>query len=129
MSNVQRYRGGPISEVKSVVKAAVQADVGDLVALNAGKVETFTSMATTVALFADKFLGVLQQGYTTGAETADTPCLVYTEGEFQFDLTAAAVAAVDIGGLVSAASDQTVATGAAIADACGRLAKRVEIGD
>jgi|SRR5262245_5206060 len=129
MSNVQRYRRGPISESPSVVKAGVQADVGDLVALNAGKVETFTSMATTVALFADKFLGVLQQGYTVGTETTDSPCLVYTEGDFEYDLSAPAGAAVDLGGLVSAASDQTVATGAAIADACGRLARRVEAGD
>src|SRR5262245_55970566 len=129
MSNVQRYRRGPVSEVPSVVKAGVQADVGDLVALNAGKVETFTSMATTAALFQDKFLGVLQQGYTAGTEAADSPCLVYTSGDFEYDLSAAAGAAVDLGGLVAAASDQTVSTGAVIADAIGRLARRVEVGD
>jgi hypothetical protein len=129
MANVQRYRTGRISEVRGKVKAGVQADIGDLVALNANKVETFTSLATTVALFADKFLGVLVEGATSGTETTDTPCLVYTEGEFEMPLSATAAAVVDVGGLVSAQADQSVATGAAIADACGRLAKQVQIGD
>jgi hypothetical protein len=129
VASTQRYRTGPIHEFKSVVKAGVLAEIGDLVALNAGKIDTYTSLATTAALFADKFAGVLQQGATLGTETTDTPCLVYAEGEFEFDLTAPAGAAVDIGGLVSAQSDQTIATGAVIADACGRLARRVEVGD
>jgi hypothetical protein len=129
VANVQRYRTGTISEVRGKVKAGVLAEIGDLVALNANKVETFTSLATTVALFADKFLGVLVQGATVGTETTDTDCLVYTSGEFEFPLSATAAAVVDVGGLVSAQADQSVATGALIADACGRLCKAVAVGD
>jgi hypothetical protein len=134
MSDNQRYRSGTISEVKSKVRASVQADVGDLVALISGKVETFTSAALSAANFRTSFLGVLVQGATRGTETADTPCLVYTDGEFEFPLTGAAGAAVDIGGLIAASADQIVATGgilgaAGTGTAIGRLARRVEVGD
>src|SRR5262245_6402708 len=102
MSDNQRYRGGPVSEVKSRVKAGVLAEAGDLVALISGKVETFTSAGVTAANFRTNFLGVLVQGTTRGTETVDTPCLVYAFGEFEFPLPAAAGAAVEIGGLVAA---------------------------
>src|SRR5262245_28971457 len=130
----QRYRTGPISEVKSRVKAGVVAEIGDLVALISGLVETFTSAATTSTLFRTNFLGVLAQGATRGTETTSTSCLVYTEGEFEFPLSATAGAAVDLGGLVAATADQTVATGgilgaAGTGTAIGRLARRVEVGD
>jgi hypothetical protein len=69
MANVQRYRTGRISEVRGVVLAGVLAEIGDLVALDSNKVTTFTGLATTSALFADKFLGVLVQGATVGTET------------------------------------------------------------
>jgi hypothetical protein len=132
--DIQRYRQGPVSEVKSRVKAGVLAEIGDLVALIAGKVETFTSAALTSANFRTSFLGVLVQGATRGTETADTPCLVYTTGEFEFPLSAPAGAAVEIGGLVKATADQIIATGgvqgaAGTGDAIGRLVRRVEIGD
>ena len=65
----------------------------------------------------------------TVPETTDTPCLVYTEGEFEFPLSATAAAIVDVGGLVSANADQVVATGAVIADAIGRLCKPIAVGD
>jgi hypothetical protein len=134
MSDQQRYRSGNIAEVKSKVKAGVLAEVGDLVALISGKVETFTSAAVSSAVFRTSFLGVLVQGATRGTETTDTTCLVYTEGEFAFPLSAPAGAAVDIGGLVKATADQVVATGgvlgvAGTGDAIGRLARRVEVGD
>lgn len=129
MSDVQRYRSGPISEVKGLVKAGVLAEVGDLVALNAGLVETYTSFAGTPTTFRAKFLGVLVQGATRGTETANSPCLVYTFGEFELPLSVAAVAAVALGGNVAAAADQSVTTGAAIADTIGRLAKAVAVGD
>jgi hypothetical protein len=129
MANVQRYRTGRISEVRGVVFAGVLAEIGDLVALDSNKVTTFTGLATTSALFADKFLGVLVQGATVGTETTDTACLVYTEGEFEFPLSATAAAIVDVGGLVKATADQVVATGSVIADAIGRLCKPVAVGD
>jgi len=120
--------------VKSRVAAGVQADVGDLVALISGKVQTFTSAALTSANFRTSFLGVLVQGHTTGTETTDSTCLVYTFGEFEFPLSAAAGAAVDLGGLVAATADQIVATGAILGaagtgTAIGRLARRIEVGD
>src|SRR5262245_33911547 len=133
--DVQRYRSGPISEVRSRVKAGVDAEVGDLVALNAsGQLETFTSGAYTSATFRTPFLGVLVQGGTRGTETADTPALVYTAGEFAFPLSAPAGAAVQIGGLVKATASQVVATGgvlgaAGTGDAIGRLARAVAVGD
>jgi hypothetical protein len=134
MSSIQRYRSGVISEVKSLVAAGVQADVGDLVALIAGKLQTFTSAGLTAPNFRTSFAGVLVQGYTRGTETVDSKALVYGHGEFEFDLSAPAGAAVDIGGLVKAAADQVVATGgvlgvAGTGDAIGRLARRVEVGD
>src|SRR5262245_23336566 len=111
MADVQRFRSGPVSEVRSRVKAGVQADIGDLVALISGKVETFTSAATTSALFRTNFLGLLVQGATRGTETTDTPCLVYTACEAEFPLSATAAAAVELGGLVKVTADQVVATG------------------
>lgn len=129
MASVQRYRTGRISEVRGVVPALAKAEIGDLVALDSNKVKPFSVLATTVALFADKFLGVLVQGATTGTQTTDSPCLVYTEGEFEFPLSATAGAVVDVGGLVSAQANQSVATGALIADACGRLCRPVAVGD
>jgi len=132
--DTQRHRSGPFYEARSKVRASVQADVGDLVALIAGKIETFTSAALTSAAFRTSFLGVLVQGATRGTETTDTPALVYTTGEFAFPLSAPAGAAVDVGGLVKATADQIVATGgvlgaAGTGDAIGRLARRVEVGD
>src|SRR5262245_5363936 len=135
MADYQRYRSGPVSEVKSRIKAGVQADVGDLVTMvTAGKLDTFTSAAVTAAVFRTTFAGVLTQGHTAGSETTDTPALVYTYGEFEFDLSAAAGAAVEIGGLVAAFADQVVSTGgvlgaAGTGTAIGRLARRVEVGD
>lgn len=121
--------------MKSKVKAGVDAEVGDLVALNAsGQLETFTSGSYTSATFRTLFLGVLVQGGTRGTETTDTTALVYTAGEFEFPLSATAVAVVNLGGLVKATASQIVATGgvlgaAGTGDAIGRLARRVEIGD
>ena len=133
MADNQRYRSGPVSEVKTRVKAGVQCDVGDLVTMvTPGKVEPFGVL--TAANFRTTFVGVLVQGHTTGNETTDTPCLVYTFCEAEFDLSAAAGAAVEIGGLVAASADQVVATGgilgaAGTGTAIGRLARRVEVGD
>ena len=130
--DVQRYRSGPVSEVKAFVRPSVLAEIGDLVALSGaapGQVETFTSLATTAALFGNAFLGVLQQGATRGTETTSTACLVYTRGQFMFNLSVPAVAALPIGTLVSAFADQSVATGALIADAIGRTAGPIAIGD
>jgi hypothetical protein len=105
------------------------------VALISGKVETFTSAALSAPNFRTSFLGVLVQGATRGTETTDTTCLVYTDGEFEFPLSGgAAGAAVEIGGLIAAAADQAVTTGAILGaagtgNAIGRLARRVEVGD
>jgi hypothetical protein len=136
MASIQRYRSGVISEVKSLVAAGVQADVGDLVALigTPGKLQTFTSAALTPPNFRTNFAGVLVQGYTRGTETTDSKALVYGHGEFEFDLNVPAVAVVDVGGLVAAFADQVVTTGAILGvagtgTAIGRLARRVEIGD
>src|SRR5262245_9011776 len=135
MVDVQRYRSGPYSEVKSKVRAGVDAEVGDLVALNAsGQLETFTSGSYTSATFRTLFLGVLTQGGTRGTATADTTALVYTSGEFEYPLSAPAGAAVQIGGLVKATASQVVATGgvlgaAGTGDAIGRLARAVAVGD
>jgi len=135
VADFQRYRSGPASEVPSKIKAGVQADVGDLVAMvTAGKLDTFTSAALTAANFRTSFAGVLVQGHTTGNESVDTNCLIYTYGEFEFPLSAAAGAAVEIGGLVAAQADQVVTTGAVLGaagtgTAIGRLARRVEVGD
>ena len=136
MSDRQRYRSGPFSEVKSLIKAGVQADIGDQLFLTnvagVGKCDTNTSLNTTAALAADKFLGILVQGATKGTESVDTPCLVYTSGEFEMDI-AAAGAALPVGTLVSPAAaaggDQTVLTGAVIADAIGRTSKAIAVGD
>src|SRR5262245_34519635 len=99
MADNQRYRSGPISEVKTRVKAGVDAEVGDMVALNAsGQLETFTSGSYTSATFRTLFLGVLVQGGTRGTETTDTTALVYSAGEFEFPLSAPAGAAVNVGG-------------------------------
>jgi hypothetical protein len=134
VASTQRYRTGRISEVKGKVKVGVLAEVGDLVALLAGKVETFTSAALTSANFRTNFLGLLAEGATRGTETADTACLVYTECEAELPLSAPAAAVVDVGGLVKATADQIVATGgvlgvAGTGDAIGRLARTVQIGD
>lgn len=131
MSDVQRYRSGPVSEVKGFVKAGVQADVGDLVALNAGLVETFTSLAVSATLFRAKFLGLLVQGATRGTEVGNTPCLVYPFCEAEMPLSAPAAAALPLGNFVAAAADQqvTVAAGTAVADAIGRLARAIAVGD
>ena len=135
MPSTQRYRSGRLAEVKTFVRAGVAASVGDLVAIvTAGHVDNFTSAALTSANFRTSFLGVLVQGATRGTETADSPCLVYTQGEFEFNLSAPAAAALDPGGLVSATADQTVATGAVLGaagtgTAIGRLARPVLVGD
>lgn len=133
MSDVQRYRSGPVSEVKGFVKAGVLAEVGDLVALNAGLVETFTSLAGSATAFRAKFLGVLVQGATRGTETQNSPCLVYTFCEAEFPLSVSpAVAAVVLGAYVAASADQIVtcgAGGAAVVDAIGRLARAIAVGD
>lgn len=134
MADTQRYRTGTISEVRGKVRSTVVAQIGDLVALVSNKVETFTSSGLTSATFRTSFLGVLVQGATRGTETVDSPCLVYTEGEFEFPLSATAGAVVDVGGLVKATANQIVATGgilgvAGTGDAIGRLARQVQIGD
>lgn len=134
MPDFQRYRSGNVGEVKSKVAAGVQASIGDMVALVAGKVQTFASSGLTSATFRTSFLGILVQGATKGTETVDTTCLVYTDGEFEMPLSAAAGAAVDIGGLVAATANQIIATGAILGaagtgTAIGRLVKRVEVGD
>src|SRR5262245_56055863 len=133
MADVQRYRSGPIAEVRSRVKVGTQIDVGDLVLLNAsGEVETVGAL--TSANFRTNFLGVVVQGHTTGSESTNQPCLVYWMGEFEYPLSAAAGAAVNIGSFVKATADQIVATGgipgaAGTGDVIARLARRVEVGD
>ena len=134
MADTQRYRTGSISEVKGRVRAGVAAQVGDLCALVSGKVETFASSTLTSATFRTSFLGVLVQGATRGTETVDPTCLLYTEGEFEYPLSATAAAVVDVGGLVAATANQIVATGAVLGaagtgTAIGRLARTVQIGD
>lgn len=116
------------------MKAGVLAEVGDLVYLDAaGLVGTYTSLAGTPTTFRALFLGVLVQGATRGTETVDTPCLVYTFGEFAFPLSVSpAVAAVPLGKYVAAAADQLVtcgAGGAAVVDSIGRLARAIAVGD
>jgi hypothetical protein len=134
MADNQRYRSGPISEVKSVVKAGVLAEVGDLVCLTgtgSKVVETIVSSGLTATTFRAAFLGVLVQGATRGTETANSPCLVYTTGEFEYPLSVAAAAALPIGNLVEIVSDQvvTAAAGTTIANGIGRLAKPIAVGD
>ena len=136
MPSVQRYRSGRLAEVRTFVKAmATPVSVGDLVAIvTPGHVDNWTSAGLAAAAFRTSFLGVLAQGATKGGESADTPCLVYTFGEFEFPLSATAAAAIDPGGLVAAAGDQMVATGAiggaaGTGTAIGRLARPVNVGD
>ena len=135
MPSVQRYRSGRLAEVKTFVRAGVAASVGDLVTLaSAGHVDNFTSAALTPAVFRTTFLGVLAQGATRGTETTDSPALVSTFGEFEMNLSVAAPAALDPGGLVAASADQTVTTGAVLGAAgtgtdIGRIARPVAVGD
>ena len=135
MPSVQRYRSGRIAEVKTLVRAGVTASVGDLVCVaTAGHVDNYSSSGLTPATFRTAFLGVLAQGATKGNETTDSPALVYTFCEAEFPLNVAAAAALDPGGLVAAAGDQTVSTGAVLGaagtgTAIGRLARPVLVGD
>lgn len=135
MANKQRYRRGPQKLVKGLIDAGVKAQVGDLVALVSNYVTPASlSGLTTVAGFKAAFLGVLVEGATSGEETSDTPCLVATEGVFEFDLASALGAALHVGKTIgpvavsSVVQDQTVAGVADRDSAIALLAEEAPVG-
>jgi len=111
MSDPPGYRQGLISSVVALVKAGDQVHIGDLVALDGNYVRTYTWMDAQPGptKFFDQFLGTLQDGATTGAETQDTHATVYVQGQVAYPLAAPAAQYAPVGTFVTAVADAVVA--------------------
>lgn len=100
MSENQRYRRGAVRTVVGRIKAGVKVEVGDLLFLGtdeyaypaasitvnssgSGSGGGFTGGAALNDL-KTRFLGVLIEGATGGAETVDTNCVVGTSGVYEY---------------------------------------------
>lgn len=106
MSNAQRYRSGNEERVTGLIKAGVKGEIGDLVFLS--PTTEYVYPASSIAVdgsgsgsgggftggdaqndFKIAFLGVLIEGATSGTETVDSPCVVATDGVFEYPLNTA----------------------------------------
>ena len=140
MSSKQRYRSGPSAPVTATRQGntALVFDIGDLVSVSGQYILPASSTAAaSVDAFQDSFLGVLVQGADDGTGKADAQVLVEVQGDFEYDLDVAAVAAHAVGELIVPNTaggfivDQVVKIGLAtdFDTAIGRLAAPVKIGD
>jgi hypothetical protein len=116
--------------------------VGDSVALVASKLvpaQNFTwttDLATTQTNYAAAFAGISSGNSPAASTDARALSLTITQdGDIEFDLNVAAVAAMEVGGFIGHAKAvgnallQTVETVPTKARAIGVIVKRVEIGD
>jgi len=105
------YRQGLISSVVALIKAGDKVAIGDLVALEGNYVKTYRQMDALPgpSEFADRWLGILWYGATTGAEAEDTQCTVYFGGQCYHPFAAPAAAYSPVGTFVKATDDAVVA--------------------
>ena len=140
MASKQRYRSGPSAPVTATRQGntGLVFDIGDLVWVQGQYILPASSKAdTAVNAFQDSFLGVLVQGADDGKASKDEQVLVEVQGDFEYDLDVAAVAAHTVGELVVPATaggfivDQVVKLGLSTdqTTAIGHLAAPVKVGD
>ena len=127
------YRQGLISQVVALVKAGDRVLIGDLVALFGNYVKTWRqadAMPGPTEFF-DRWLGVLWDGATTGAETQDTPCSVYVQGQMYYPFAAPAAGYSPVGTYVTATDDRVVALDptANLSTLIGKVCWPVQAGD
>lgn len=133
MSSVQRKRSGESSPVPVKIQAGKTVSVGDLVGKSGDYVDSYAGITADIATsaFNDVFGGVLIEGATFGNETHDTDGLMETIGEFEYPLSTVAAAEYPIGTFVGPTGNQEVdmLVVGAVAEAIGRLARPVHVGD
>jgi hypothetical protein len=133
MAEVPGYRQGLISGVKSLTKKGDANALGDLVAQDGDYLKTWAQMDALPgpSEFFDKFLGVLQEGAANGQEAADTPVLVFTQGQCYYPLNAPAAHYYPVGTFVTAVADQVVALDEAadLSTMIGKVCVPVKAGD
>lgn len=148
MANKQRFRRGHAQTAVGKIKAGTKAEIGSLMyqspldnywypfsSILADGTGPGFAAGTALANAKSAFVGVLQEGATSGNETVDADAVCYYGAVFEYDLSVAAAANRPPGyGLTAyvdgaTLSNSKLALAAALTDAIGTVERFVRQGD